>query len=203
MMMPYRVQAWGQTFPYELSVSYGAVANAIGWFDLNSWGILRELLAFWVKGRAGTSPFWFAQGMKVRSTGYRVDRLTSFWLGRVILTAWGFAILVVVSGSLLPALLLRKLPAMAMTDNDKAAHFAAYLLLAMLPVFAADLLRLGVALALMMIPLGIAIEFFQRLIPGRSFEVLDIIANSLGVLTGVLLGIWFRSWRRVGAPQTD
>jgi VanZ family protein len=129
--------------------------------------------------------------------------LTNFWFGRVLLTAWGIAILLVVSGSLLPALLLRKLPAMAMTDNDKAAHFAAYLLLAMLPVFAADLPRVGIALALTMIPLGIAVEFFQRLIPGRSFEILDIIANSLGVLTGVFLGLWFRTLRRVLTPQTE
>jgi hypothetical protein len=47
--------------------------------------------------------------------------------------------------------------------------------------------RLGLPLALSMILLGISLEFFQRLVPGRAFDWLDILANTLGVLSGIVL----------------
>jgi VanZ family protein len=34
------------------------------------------------------------------------------------------------------------------------------------------------------VPLGVALEFAQRLVPGRSFEVGHMIANTLGVCAG-------------------
>ena len=62
----------------------------------------------------------------------------------------------------------------------------AYLWLSALPFFAFP--RPGGALtaALGMIFLGIGLEFVQAHVPGRSFSVLDMAANSLGVI----LGIW-------------
>lgn len=119
--------------------------------------------------------------------------------GRLLLAAWAIAVVVVVSGSLAPAFLLRKLPPVAVPDNDKAAHFLAYVILAMLPVVAADVVRMGLLLALAMIPLGVALEFFQQLVPTRSFELADMAANTLGVLTGVLIALWLRGFRRTAA----
>jgi VanZ family protein len=46
--------------------------------------------------------------------------------------------------------------------------------------------------ALSTIVLGVALEFGQRLIPGRSFEVRDMFINGAGVLTGIAIGILSR-----------
>jgi hypothetical protein len=71
MMMPYRVQASGQTLPHYLSITYAWVVAAIGWFHLNCWGISRELLG--AVGESGEVPaFSGLHGeSKVRFTGYR------------------------------------------------------------------------------------------------------------------------------------
>jgi VanZ family protein len=52
--------------------------------------------------------------------------------------------------------------------------------------------RLAVMAALSTILLGVALEFGQRLIPGRSFEVRDMFINGAGVLTGIAIGILSR-----------
>ena len=43
--------------------------------------------------------------------------------------------------------------------------------------------------ALAMILLGVALEFGQKLVPGRGFEVRDMFINGFGVLTGIAIGI--------------
>jgi len=48
-----------------------------------------------------------------------------------------------------------------------------------------------------MILLGIALEFGQKLIPGRSCESRDMFINSLGVLTGILIGLLASRTRQV------
>ena len=68
--------------------------------------------------------------------------------------------------------------------DDQTLHFAACALLAFTPVFGFGR-RLGVPLARSMILLGIALEFAQRLVPSRTFEVADRMANALGVSAGI------------------
>jgi VanZ family protein len=81
--------------------------------------------------------------------------------------------------------------------NDKVLHFSAYALLAFIPVFGFKL-RHGIPLALSMILLGVALEFAQRLVPSRSYEVADMVANALGVFTGIALALVARqAWRPV------
>ena len=67
-------------------------------------------------------------------------------------------------------------------------HVLAYLWLSVLPFFIIERIRVASAVALLMILLGIALEFGQTLVPGRFFSVWDIIANSSGVALGVLSG---------------
>ncbi|EFK11052.1 VanZ-like protein [delta proteobacterium NaphS2] len=73
-------------------------------------------------------------------------------------------------------------------NADKVYHMLAYLWLSALPFFAFS--RSGGALtaALAMIFLGIGLEFVQAYVPGRSFSVADMAANSLGVILGIWLG---------------
>jgi len=41
--------------------------------------------------------------------------------------------------------------------------------------------------AIYSVAFGVCIEFIQRLIPGRSFSLYDMIANTIGVVIGYLL----------------
>jgi VanZ family protein len=43
-----------------------------------------------------------------------------------------------------------------------------------------------------MILLGVALEFGQKLVPGRAFEIRDMFINGAGVLTGFAIGILSR-----------
>ena len=38
----------------------------------------------------------------------------------------------------------------------------------------------------------LALEFGQKLVPGRAFEVRDMFINGFGVLTGIVIGILSR-----------
>lgn len=113
-----------------------------------------------------------------RNTG-RIAAALLFWL---------LAMAVVITGELLPG----NSPALAWIGywhvSDKLLHFVAYTGLAVIPVFGFRL-PAGLASAGSMILLGIALEFAQRLVPGRSFEVADMVANALGVFGGVALGL--------------
>lgn len=68
--------------------------------------------------------------------------------------------------------------------SDKLLHYSSYMLLAFVPMMGFRR-RTGIACALAMIPVGVVLEFLQRLVPGRSFEYADMAANTLGVLTGL------------------
>ena len=104
-------------------------------------------------------------------------------------TAWLLCIALVITGSLLPAgspviRLVGGLPV-----STKVLHFCAYAWLAVLALFAVERKLLALLAASAMIVLGIALEFVQRLVPGRSFEFRDMLINGLGVVTGVVIGI--------------
>jgi VanZ family protein len=98
----------------------------------------------------------------------------------------------VVYGSLQPNLAIP-----APTNFDKVEHLSAYLALA---VWFTGLYPRGgywkVAVALL--ALGLSMEVLQGLMNiGRSAELLDMVANTAGVLAGVLLGVWFTGgWAR-------
>jgi len=50
----------------------------------------------------------------------------------------------------------------------------------------------AVLTALAMILLGVALEFGQKLSPGRSCEIRDMFINGAGVVTGIAIGILSR-----------
>jgi VanZ family protein len=51
---------------------------------------------------------------------------------------------------------------------------------------------LAISAALAMMLLGVALEFGQKLVPGRGFEIRDIFIDGAGVLTGFAIGILSR-----------
>lgn len=105
---------------------------------------------------------------------------------------WLLAVVVVCVGSVLPASTLHNLHYDRLAPNDKLVHFLGYTTLALIPVVLLEVAGLGVALAASMIPLGIVLEFLQRLIPGRGFEAADMVANACGVATGIVAALVLR-----------
>jgi len=79
------------------------------------------------------------------------------------------------------------------TFNDKVAHVVIYAALMgwFSQLFRHDLTRL--LLALGFTALGIGVEFLQGMVPHRQFELLDMLANSSGVLLA-----WALAYTRVG-----
>jgi VanZ family protein len=62
-------------------------------------------------------------------------------------------------------------------------HFCACASLTLLALIAARSRSGAVLAALAMILLGVALEFSQKLVPGRAFEIRDMTINGVGALT--------------------
>jgi VanZ family protein len=111
---------------------------------------------------------------------------------RSLYLLWILSILLVVSGSLLPA----SSPAMRaiglLPVGSKILYFCAYTWLALLALLAVKRRPVALLAALAMILLGVALEFGQKLIPGRGFEIRDMFINGFGCLTGIAIAIFSR-----------
>ncbi len=72
-------------------------------------------------------------------------------------------------------------------QSDKLSHFLAYggLMLWFCQLYTGTARRWGLAFAF--VALGVGLEFLQSLTPDRAYEVLDMAANTGGVLLGGLL----------------
>lgn len=100
---------------------------------------------------------------------------------------WVAALVAVIVGELLPGTSAPMRWINSTGISDKALHYGAYIVLAGIPVF--NFARpAGVISALSMILFGVALEFAQKVVPGRGFQMADILANTLGVLTGIAAG---------------
>jgi VanZ family protein len=111
---------------------------------------------------------------------------------RLLYVFWLLSILLVVIGSLLPASSPVMRAVGRLPVSDKVLHFCAYTWLAFLALLAIKRRSGAVLAALAMILLGVALEFGQKLVPGREFEIRDMFINGVGVLTGIAIGIFSR-----------
>ncbi len=102
---------------------------------------------------------------------------------------WILSIILVITGSLLPASSPMIRAVGRLPVNQKVLHFCGYSWLALLALLTVKRRSLAVMVALSMILLGVALEFGQRLVPGRAFEIRDMFINGFGVLTGIAIGI--------------
>jgi VanZ family protein len=111
---------------------------------------------------------------------------------RLLQVLWFVSLLLVVIGSLLPASspVIRAVGRLPV--SQKVLHFCAYTWLALLALLAIRRRSLALLVALSIILLGVALEFGQKLAPGRGFEVRDMFINGAGVLTGMVIGIFSR-----------
>lgn len=100
-------------------------------------------------------------------------------------------VVLIVYLSLAPADIAEDLP-----SSDKTAHFVAYGAL-MIWFSQLYLHRSRLAFAMGFIVMGLALELLQGALGHRSFELLDILANTAGVTLGWVLGVsLFAGWLR-------
>jgi VanZ family protein len=89
-----------------------------------------------------------------------------------------------------------KPPGMPVPSADKTEHVLAYSVLMLWFALLYRRWRLQLAYALAWIAMGIALEFVQRWLGYRYFDVLDMVANAVGVALGwALAGIIGRTRR--------
>ena len=100
------------------------------------------------------------------------------WAGsKAVRGVFALGVVAIVLVSVLPAEYVS-----ASTMNDKVAHFLAYAIVGCVGavgfLYSKRLLPILFALVIM----GVGLEFCQAYIPGRAFDVGDMIANGLGAL---------------------
>jgi VanZ family protein len=105
----------------------------------------------------------------------------------LLLGVWLVELAVATYYCLMPAARLGTVP-----GSDKLWHWGGYLLLALpIPFLVGARARVWAAGAAL-VAYGVALEFAQEFVPGRSFELADMVANSAGVLSGTIAGLWLR-----------
>lgn len=109
-----------------------------------------------------------------------------------ILAVWAVLICCVAAGSLVPAKSSVIVGIGRLHISLKVLHFFAYASLALIPLIAIRRRSAAVLAGLAMILLGVALEFGQKLSPGRSCEIRDMFLNGAGVVTGIAIGFLSR-----------
>nr|CBX30771.1 hypothetical protein N47_E42830 [uncultured Desulfobacterium sp.] len=77
---------------------------------------------------------------------------------------------------------------------DKLYHFVSYCWLSVLPMIAYSDRKIALTASLSMVLLGVLIEILQIFVPGRTFAMADIAANTLGVVLGIYNGGYLRRY---------
>ena len=77
---------------------------------------------------------------------------------------------------------------------DKVGHFAAYASLFTLAQFAFPATATRIKIYFLAVGLGIMLEWLQSFVPGRETSALDAIANTIGLLFGILLYRFLKSF---------
>lgn len=104
----------------------------------------------------------------------------------VLAALWAIVIMVV---SVIPS---ADLPSLSIWEPDKVMHASVYAILTLLVYFALIKLRpyrkrKNIVAAGLCILYGSIIEIIQRLLPTRSFDLLDALANSIGCMLALLV----------------
>lgn len=80
---------------------------------------------------------------------------------------------------------------------DNVLHFVAFGMLGVVAPMAFRTRSRGLAALLMLLLLGFSLEFWQIYLPNRRCQLLDAVANALGLGVGGMLGFMVRErWRR-------
>ena len=83
-----------------------------------------------------------------------------------------------------------------MDQGDKLGHFAAYGLLMLLFCQIYVLRKTRIAYALAFTAMGIALEFLQGMTDTRTFDVMDMLANTIGIALGWTVVFTLQKFKR-------
>lgn len=75
---------------------------------------------------------------------------------------------------------------------DKMLHLLVFCILMLWPATTFDTVKNVAISAVILLLLGIGMEFLQRFIPGRTSEVMDVVYNTGGLAAGTIIGFLFR-----------
>lgn len=103
-------------------------------------------------------------------------------------TIWGLMVIAVVVASLLPQ---EQIP-VKITFSDKIVHFLSYFILSFFALLSSRQKHSLLSILALQVLIGIGVEVAQSFVPGRTPELLDILANSLGVILGALVYFLYR-----------
>jgi VanZ family protein len=125
-----------------------------------------------------------------------MDRLFHPRIRRLLATLWAFAWIGVAFLLLLP------MPIEAPDRSDLVVHFLLFGGMAFAAIgFSRRVGQLG-GLALLTITASIALEFAQKLVPYRTFDLTDAAANALGATFGFALAVLVLAlWLRPADPE--
>jgi len=103
---------------------------------------------------------------------------------------WAICLLGIVIASLMPSLKPPK-------EYDALLHFICYFALAAVPLARFNGRKAALVCAGSIPVLGLVLEYFQRSIAGREFSPEDMLANNIGTVAGILVGMVLRFIRRI------
>ena len=97
---------------------------------------------------------------------------------------------------------LKNMPAISIPGNDKTAHFVFYFVFFVLWYFGLKRFvkhrRFALILVLITLFYGICMEFFQaKLTANRQADFYDVLANSIGTLTGFFIILLYTRIRKL------
>ncbi len=111
-------------------------------------------------------------------------RVTDYWV-----IGWSFAIMGVTAVSIVPSF-------NPPHEFDKELHFISYFLLTIIPLIRIQTREIAFLLSGFMPVLGFGLEYIQKNISGREFSPEDMIANNIGAVLGICIGILLRLNKR-------
>lgn len=106
---------------------------------------------------------------------------------------WGLMVIVVVILSLLP----QGQTVIQVSITDKVVHFLAYFILTFIALLSSTQKHSLFMILAIQILIGVFVEVAQSFTPDRTPELLDVLANSLGVLFGALVYFLFRKIKSI------
>ena len=116
---------------------------------------------------------------------------------KFIISVWTISIIVVIYLSLIPRVEFL----VEFWGADKVYHLIAYGWLGFLPTIGFEKRSTGIIAALSIILLGIGLEWAQKFVVGRMFSFTDMIANTLGVVLGIISGRLLLSRFKAAVPR--
>jgi hypothetical protein len=111
----------------------------------------------------------------------------------ILFCLWLAGIAAIIVGSLLPSdsapMLELDFLMMKLSINDKIVHALGYASLALIPPLIVSALRRVLVAVFSLSVLGLLLEFGQKLVPGRTCDIADFLANNVGLSFGTIVGL--------------